>query len=214
MATAAWKIAPALAFGNAVIWKPADLHAGERLGACRKSSAGRPSPRGCSVWSWAPFQQTGRRLGGSDRRPRDQLHRIVPRSAERSPPPQTLSYVKLPARDGLRKNPLVVMDDADLDRAVDIAINGNYVKRGQNCTASSRLIVHQPILDALTERFIGARAGVAPRQRARRGHADGARRERSPACEQSGLCGPRSPRRMRDRLRRRATRATSNLAST
>jgi alpha-ketoglutaric semialdehyde dehydrogenase len=55
------------------------------------------------------------------------------------------------------KNPLVVLDDADLDVAVECAVNGAYFSTGQRCTASSRLIVTQGIHDrfvaALTERL-------------------------------------------------------------
>ena len=39
------------------------------------------------------------------------------------------------------KNPLVILDDANLDIAIDCAINGAYFSTGQRCTASSRLIV-------------------------------------------------------------------------
>ena len=46
------------------------------------------------------------------------------------------------------------MDDADLDRAVDLAVNGAFGGTGQKCTASSRLIVHRPIHDAFVERFL------------------------------------------------------------
>ena len=45
------------------------------------------------------------------------------------------------------KNPLVVMDDADLDLAVTHALNGAYFGSGQKCTASSRLIVHRKVHD-------------------------------------------------------------------
>ena len=55
------------------------------------------------------------------------------------------------------KNPLVVLDDADLRIAVDAALNGAYFSTGQRCTASSRLIVtseiHDRFLDALSERL-------------------------------------------------------------
>jgi alpha-ketoglutaric semialdehyde dehydrogenase len=55
------------------------------------------------------------------------------------------------------KNPLVVLDDADLDVAVECALNGAYFSTGQRCTASSRLIVTEGIHDrfvaALTERL-------------------------------------------------------------
>jgi aldehyde dehydrogenase (NAD+) len=50
------------------------------------------------------------------------------------------------------KNPLVVLDDADLATAVSVAINGAYFQAGQRCTASSRLIVTEGIHD----RFVAA----------------------------------------------------------
>src|SRR5207302_4389928 len=57
------------------------------------------------------------------------------------------------------KNPLVVLDDADLKIAVECAINGAFFSTGQRCTASSRLIVaqgiHDRFVDALTERMKG-----------------------------------------------------------
>ena len=57
------------------------------------------------------------------------------------------------------KNPLVVLDDADLDIAVDCAVNGAFFSTGQRCTASSRLVVTEGIHDrfvaALTERMKG-----------------------------------------------------------
>jgi alpha-ketoglutaric semialdehyde dehydrogenase len=49
------------------------------------------------------------------------------------------------------KNPLVILDDADLDIAVDSAINGSYFSTGQRCTASSRLVVTEGIHDRFVE---------------------------------------------------------------
>ena len=55
------------------------------------------------------------------------------------------------------KNPLVILDDADLDVAVNSAINGAYFSTGQRCTASSRLIVskgiHNRFVDAMKKRI-------------------------------------------------------------
>ena len=63
------------------------------------------------------------------------------------------------------KNPLVVLDDADLDRAVAVALDGSFFSSGQRCTASSRLIV----TDAIHDRFVAA---LADRVRALKvGHA-------------------------------------------
>ncbi len=57
------------------------------------------------------------------------------------------------------KNPLVVLDDADLKTAVECAVNGAFFSTGQRCTASSRLIVqagiHDRFVDAVTERLKG-----------------------------------------------------------
>jgi aldehyde dehydrogenase (NAD+) len=54
------------------------------------------------------------------------------------------------------KNPLVVLDDADLDLAVRVALNGAFFSTGQRCTASSRLIVHRRVLDEFVERLTSA----------------------------------------------------------
>jgi aldehyde dehydrogenase (NAD+) len=55
------------------------------------------------------------------------------------------------------KNPLVVLDDADLATAVNVAVNGAYFQTGQRCTASSRIIVtegiHDRFIDATVERM-------------------------------------------------------------
>jgi len=52
------------------------------------------------------------------------------------------------------KNPIIVMDDADLDLAVDAIVWSAFGTTGQRCTACSRLIVHEPIFDALIEKLI------------------------------------------------------------
>jgi alpha-ketoglutaric semialdehyde dehydrogenase len=49
------------------------------------------------------------------------------------------------------KNPMIVLDDADLKTAVDCAVNGAFFSTGQRCTASSRLIVTH----GLHDRFVG-----------------------------------------------------------
>ncbi len=63
------------------------------------------------------------------------------------------------------KNPLVVLDDADLAVAVDVALNGSFYSTGQRCTASSRLIVtegiHDRFVSALAERMTALQVGQA-----------------------------------------------------
>ncbi len=52
------------------------------------------------------------------------------------------------------KNPLVVLDDANLEQAVDIAVQGGFYSTGQRCTASSRVIVTDGIYDDFIKRFV------------------------------------------------------------
>jgi alpha-ketoglutaric semialdehyde dehydrogenase len=63
------------------------------------------------------------------------------------------------------KNPLVVLNDADLDKAVAIAADGGFFQTGQRCTASSKVIVedgiHDAFVAALAERAKGLKVGAA-----------------------------------------------------
>jgi alpha-ketoglutaric semialdehyde dehydrogenase len=58
------------------------------------------------------------------------------------------------------KNPLVVLDDADLNTAVEVAVNGAFFSTGQRCTASSRLIVQSGIHDRFVEACIERLKGI------------------------------------------------------
>lgn len=51
-------------------------------------------------------------------------------------------------------DPLIVMDDADLDRATDLAVQGSYRNSGQRCTAVKRLLVHRAVAREFTERLV------------------------------------------------------------
>jgi aldehyde dehydrogenase (NAD+) len=53
------------------------------------------------------------------------------------------------------KNPLVVLEDADLDRAATLIVKGAFGLSGQACTGTSRVIVHEAVHDALVERIAG-----------------------------------------------------------
>jgi aldehyde dehydrogenase (NAD+) len=52
------------------------------------------------------------------------------------------------------KNPLVVMEDADLDKAVDLAIKGGFSLTGQACTGTSRLLVMKAVKAAFTDKLL------------------------------------------------------------
>jgi putative phosphonoacetaldehyde dehydrogenase len=51
-------------------------------------------------------------------------------------------------------DPLIVMDDADLDRASDLAVQGSYKNSGQRCTAVKRMLVHEGVVQDFTERVV------------------------------------------------------------
>jgi alpha-ketoglutaric semialdehyde dehydrogenase len=151
MATASWKIAPALAFGNAVIWKPANITPASAW-ALTEIIHRQAIPAGLFNLLMGPGSAIGRELaakaaiqGLSFTGSGEVGSGIAGAAAAR--------FVKLQLEMG-SKNPLVIMDDADLDRAVELAVNGAFGGTGQKCTASSRLIVHRPIHDAFVERFL------------------------------------------------------------
>ena len=154
IAIPAWKTAPALAFGNAVILKPADPAPGCSWAVTEIISRS-GLPPGVFNLLMGPGRVVGEALvqhpdvdaisfTGSV----ETGHRIASACAAR------MKRVQLEMGG---KNPLVVVDDADLNVAVNAAINGAYFSTGQRCTASSRFIVTEGIHDrfvaALTDRM-------------------------------------------------------------
>ncbi len=157
VATAAWKIAPALAFGNAVIWKPANLTPASAVALAEiVSRQGLPAGtfnlvmgRGGTIGqrlvefpdidavSFTGSLETGRQVAAA----------------------AAANLTRFQLEMG-SKNALVVMDDADLDLAVQAAVAGGYSGSGQKCTASSRLIVHRAVHDAFVGRLSEALAAM------------------------------------------------------
>ena len=151
IAIPAWKIAPALCYGNTVVFKPAELvpgsaHALSEIitrsgipGGVFNLVVGSGSVVGQTLLdhpdvaaiSFTGSVQTGRK---------------ITQACVLSNPMK-----KFQLEMG-GKNPLVVLDDADLKTAVEVAVNGAYFSTGQRCTASSRLIVTEGIHD----RFVAA----------------------------------------------------------
>lgn len=163
MATAAWKIAPALAFGNAVIWKPASLvpHSAWAL----TEIISRQADLGAGVFNLVMGSggEAGEALIQSEH-----VHAISFTGSLDVGRQVLIATAQNMARCQLElgsKNALVVMDDADLDTAVNAAVAGGYSGSGQKCTASSRLIVHEAIhdrfVDALAARLRDMRVGPA-----------------------------------------------------
>jgi acyl-CoA reductase-like NAD-dependent aldehyde dehydrogenase len=156
IAIPAWKIAPALAYGNCVVFKPADLVPGCAWAlADIIARAGIPAGvfnlvmgRGSVVGealSTSPdvdaVSFTGSVATGK---------RVAQNCAAR------LAKVQLEMGG---KNPQVVLDDADLDTAVNVSLQSAFFSTGQRCTAASRLIVTEGIHDSfvkkLTEKMRG-----------------------------------------------------------
>jgi aldehyde dehydrogenase (NAD+) len=149
IAIPAWKIAPALAFGNCVVHKPADLVPG-------------------SAWALAD-------IIGRSGLPAGVFNLVMGRGSVvgeailASPDIAAVSFtgsvdtgrtVAAKCAAGMKKfqlemggkNPMIVLDDADLAVAVNCAVQSGFFSTGQRCTASSRIIVAQGIHD----RFVAA----------------------------------------------------------
>lgn len=155
-ATASWKIAPALAYGNAVIWKPANLTPASAV-ALTEIIAKQDIPPGLFNLVMGPGRDVGQRLVESPRIDAISFTGSVP-VGRGIASAAVQNFTKIQAEMG-SKNALAVMDDADLDLAVTLALGGAFGGTGQKCTASSRLVVHAGIHDAFVEKLIaGARA--------------------------------------------------------
>ena len=149
IAIPAWKLAPALAYGNTVVMKPADLVPGsawaladilQRAGLPKgvfNLVMGRGSEVGAAMLEDARIDAIS--FTGSVATGKKVAAACVGRMA------------KFQLEMG-GKNPFVVLDDADLDVAVNCALNSGFFSTGQRCTASSRLIVTEGIHD----RFVAA----------------------------------------------------------
>ena len=162
IAIPAWKLAPALAFGNAVVMKPADLvpasawaladilhraglpHGVLNLVMGRGAVVGQAmldDPRIDGI-SFTGSVATGKRVAQA----------CVSRLA------------KFQLEMG-GKNPFIVLDDADLGVAVNCAVNSGFFSTGQRCTASSRVIVtegiHDRFVTAVVERMKSLKVGDA-----------------------------------------------------
>ncbi|QCI96741.1 aldehyde dehydrogenase family protein [Agrobacterium larrymoorei] len=162
IAIPAWKIAPALCYGNTVVFKPADLVPGcswaivdilHRAGLPKgvlNLVMGRGSVVGQAMLdspdlagiTFTGSTGTGQRVAAS-----------------------SLPFNRKFQLEMGGKNPFVVLDDADLNVAVEAAANSGFYSTGQRCTASSRIIVtegiHDKFVAALSERLAKINVGHA-----------------------------------------------------
>ena len=151
IAIPAWKIAPALAYGNCVVFKPADLVPGTAH-ALSKIIAGSGIPTGVFNLVMGRGSVVGKTL--LDHPGVAAISFTGSVATGRSIATACVAAMKKFQLEMGGKNPLVVLDDADLGVAVECAANGAFFSTGQRCTASSRLVVSEGIHD----RFVTALA--------------------------------------------------------
>ena len=149
MATAAWKIAPALAFGNAVVFKPANLVPASAW-ALTEIISRQGLPNGTFNLVMGSGADVGEALIESAEI--DALTFTGSLQTGRRVAVATAGNLVRCQLEMGSKKALVVMDDADLELAVECALNGAFFGTGQKCTASSRLIV----CDGIHDRFVEA----------------------------------------------------------
>lgn len=151
IAIPAWKIAPALAYGNTVVFKPADLVPGTAWMLSEIiSRSGLPK----GVFNLVMGR--GSVVGQSMLHSRD-VNAVSFTGSVETGAKVAMAMASRGGKFQLEmggKNPLVVMDDANLDAAVAASIDGSFFQSGQRCTASSRLIVHAKVHDAYVEKMI------------------------------------------------------------
>ncbi|MCU0942450.1 MAG: aldehyde dehydrogenase family protein [Hydrogenophaga sp.] len=162
IAIPAWKIAPALAHGNCVVMKPADLVPG-----CAWALADIISRSGIPPGVFNLVMGTGRTVGEAMVN-HPQIDAISFTGSQAVGQRIALACASQQKKVQLEmggKNPQVVLDDADLKQAVELCTQSAFFSTGQRCTASSRLIVtegiHAAFVAALTERVRALRVGDA-----------------------------------------------------
>jgi acyl-CoA reductase-like NAD-dependent aldehyde dehydrogenase len=162
IAIPAWKIAPALACGNCVVLKPADLVPGS-VWALTDIISRSGLPRGVFNLVMGSGSEIGNAMVNhpditaiSFTGSVDVGRRIAATCAQ--------AHKKVQLEMG-GKNPQVVLGDADLKQAVELCVQSAFYSTGQRCTASSRLIVtediHDAFVQAMTERMAGIKVGDA-----------------------------------------------------
>lgn len=153
IAIPAWKIAPALAFGNCVVMKPADL-----TPACAHAIAVLLNEAGCPKGVFNLVMGRGSSVGQQlvTHPDVDAISFTGSVPVGRSIAASTVDGLKRIQLEMGGKNPMLVLDDADIDNAVNVCVNGAFFSTGQRCTASSRIIVHRKVHDEFVERLVKA----------------------------------------------------------
>jgi len=157
IAVPSWKIIPALLCGNTVVWKPSEdaptiavlfaklfQEAGLPAGVLNvlhgfgAKSTGEAMINGIDKGYFQKFSFTGSTAVG----------RIIGEACGRQ--------LQVPSLELGGKNPLVIMEDADLDKAVEAGLFSCYGTAGQRCTSTGNIIVHEKVADKFLSEFTSA----------------------------------------------------------
>ena len=156
MTIASWKLAPALACGNAVIHKPAEE---APLTALRLAELALEAGVPEGVWTVLTGDgDTGAALAAHPRVDKvsftgsTEVGQEIQRAAAGNLKRLTLEL------GGKSAN--IVLDDADLDAATAGAMNSTFRNQGEVCTAGARLVAHERVADALVERLAERVTGI------------------------------------------------------
>ena len=151
IAIPAWKVAPALAYGNAVVLKPAEV-----APACAWKLAEILVEAGLPAGVFNLIMGPGRLLGEALCQKADAVSFTGSTGVGRQVlTAATSAGTKVQLEMG-GKNPMIVLDDADIDLAVNCALQSAFFSSGQRCTASSRLIVTAGIADQFVNKLAAA----------------------------------------------------------
>ncbi len=153
IAIPAWKIAPALCYGNTVVFKPAELVPGSAwalVDILHRAGV----PPGVLNLVMGPGRVVGQAMLNDARV--DAISFTGSQATGARVAEASLPFLRKVQLEMGGKNPLVVLDDADLDVAVHCALDGAFYSTGQRCTASSRIIVTERIHDQFVGRLADA----------------------------------------------------------
>jgi alpha-ketoglutaric semialdehyde dehydrogenase len=156
IAIPAWKIAPALAYGNSVVWKSADLvplTATHFLQALVDAGL----PEGVLNLVVGKGSEIGDVLTTHDAV--DAITFTGSNAVGRALQAKAVERGKKVQLELGGKNPAVVLADADLGLAAEHVARGAFLSAGQKCTATSRVIVEAPVLTELQERLVALAEG-------------------------------------------------------
>ncbi len=162
IAIPAWKIAPALCYGNTVVFKPADLVPG-----CSWAIVDILHRNGLPKGVLNLVMGRGSVVGQAMLDSKDIVAQTFTGSVNtgRRVAESSVKYMRKFQLEMGGKNPTIVLDDADLKVAVESTAQSAFYSTGQRCTASSRLIVtegiHDQFVAALTERIRNLKVGDA-----------------------------------------------------